>query len=968
MKHATTVMLLAAVVALVSACQMPVDEAEASGLIAAVDKPAADGLLATSTTSIKLLETVAAAPGKTIIPYKKYQLANGLTVILHQDDSDPLVHVDITYHVGSAREEVGKSGFAHFFEHMMFQGSENVADEQHFKLITEAGGTMNGSTSSDRTNYYQTVPANQLEKVLWLESDRMGYLLDAVTQEKFEVQRETVKNERGQRVDNRPYGRLNERIAAALYPAGHPYSWPTIGFLEDLNRVNVNDLKAFFLRWYGPNNATLTIGGDIDEAQTLALVNKYFAAIPRGPQVTRADKPLTTLEADRYISLQDNVNLPLLYITFPTVYVRHQDEAPLDVLSNILGGGKTSLLYKNLVKSQFAVQAGASHPCAELACSFSLFALPHPASGKSMKDIENVIRDSLIEFETRGVEDDDLLKIKAQMEVGFIFGLQSVSGKVSQLASNQILTGNPNYIEQDLARYNDVTKEDVLRVYERYIKNSHAVVMSVVPNGKIAMAAAPDNYQPAPRAVEQGQSTSSAGSLQLRIAPTTFDRSVIPAAAANKPVSVPAMWRADMANGIEVLGTQSLETPTTSLLLKIPAGHYFDGQTLPGTAAMVAAMLMEATTERSSEAMTKALEKLGSRITIAAGNRYLTVNINTLSKNITPTLALLKEKLLQPAFNDADFLRVKSNAIEGIRNARKDAGYLAATAYRQLLHADNIAATASGGTEQSLALMSLTDAKTFYQGHFKPAGGQLIAVSNLSENVLRKELALLDSWQGQGPQLELELAASNSKAGTVYLVDKADAAQSAIRIGKRSLKQDISGEYYRAYLMNFALGGAFNSRININLREDKGYTYGARSGFSGGKLSGSFTASAEVRADVTDKSIVEFVKEISNYADKGISAEELQFMRRAINQKDALQYETPAAKLRFLAQILEHDLTPAFVKERQTIVDTISMDEINALAKKHLNIEDMFILVVGDAKILKPQLEALGYPVEIYRI
>jgi len=961
-------MLLAAVIALVSACQLQVEEAFATSPAESIDKPLSDGVVADSTEGVELLEAVTTAPGKTIIPYKKYQLANGLTVILHQDDSDPLVHVDITYHVGSAREEVGKSGFAHFFEHMMFQGSEHVADEQHFKLITEAGGTMNGSTSADRTNYYQTVPANQLEKVLWLESDRMGYLLEAVTQEKFEVQRETVKNERGQRVDNRPYGRLNERIAAALYPAGHPYSWPTIGFLEDLNRVNVNDLKAFFLRWYGPNNATLTIGGDIDETQTLALVSKYFAAIPRGPAVTRAEKPLTTLDSDRYISLQDNVNLPLLYITFPTVHARHPDEAPLDVLSNILGGGKTSLLYKNLVKSQVAVQAGASHPCSELACSFSLFALPHPASGKSMKDVENVIRDSLIEFESRGVEDDDLLKIKAQMEVGFIFGLQSVSGKVSQLASNQILTGNPNYIEQDLARYNNVSKDDVMRVYERYIKNSHAVVMSVVPNGKIGMAAAADNYQPAPRVVEQGQSTSSADTLQLRTAADTFDRTVIPTAAANKPVSVPAMWRGDLSNGIEVLGSQSLETATTSLLLKIPAGHYFDSPKLPGTAAMVAAMMMEATSERSSEEMAKAMEKLGSTITIGAGNRYITVNINTLTKNITPTLQLLKEKLLQPAFDDRDFVRVKSNVIEGIRNARKDAGYLASTAYRQLLHADNIAASPSGGTEQSLALLSLADVKEFYRRHFKPAGGQLIAVSDLGEKALRKKLAVLDSWKGQGPPLVLELAMPTSKPGTVYLVDKAGAAQSAIRIGKRSLKQDVTGEYYRAYLMNFALGGAFNSRININLREDKGYTYGARSGFNGSKLSGSFTASAEVRAGVTDKSIIEFIKELNNYAESGISAEELQFMRRAINQKDALQYETPAAKLRFLAQILEHDLTPAFVKERQEIVDSISMGEINALAKKHLNTKDMFILVVGDAKVLKPQLEALGYPVEIYEI
>lgn len=659
MKEYIVVLLVAVLVAGLSACgqetKKTADETSEISMEKGKGGPVVYGF--------SFVEEVKTIPGKTIIPYKKYIMDNGLTVILHQDSSDPLAHIDITYHVGSAREKIGKSGFAHFFEHMMFQGSEHVEDEQHFKLITEAGGTMNGSTSSDRTNYFQTVPANQLEKVLWLESDRMGFLLGAVTQEKFEVQRETVKNERGQRIDNRPYGRMNERISAALYPQDHPYSWPVIGYMADLNRVNVNDLKAFFLHWYGPNNATLTIGGDIEVEQTLALVSKYFGSIPRGPEVSMPEKPVVTLDSDRYISLQDNVNLPLLYITFPTVYVRHADEAPLDVLSNILGGGKTSLLYKNLVKSQVAVQAGASHPCSELACSFSLFALPHPASGKSMADVEKVIRETLVEFETRGVEDDDLIKIKAQIEVGFIFGLQSVRGKVSQLASNQTFTGNPNYIEEDLARYDGVTKEDVLRVYEQYIKNGKAVIMSVVPNGKPEMIALKDNYKPAVRAIWEEDSATTADGLQVRIASDDFDRSVIPIAKANKPVSVPEMWQIELKNGIEVLGSQSLETPTTSLMLKIPAGHYYEDKTKPGTAAIVASMMNESTAERSSEAMTKELEKLGSSIGISSGNNYLTVNVNSLSKNLDATLLLLKEKLLQPAFDQNDFDRVKSNVV-----------------------------------------------------------------------------------------------------------------------------------------------------------------------------------------------------------------------------------------------------------------------------------------------------------------
>ncbi|GLX78618.1 peptidase M16 [Thalassotalea insulae] len=916
---------------------------------------------------VNFVEQVVAKPEKIVIPYKKYVLDNGLTVILHQDNSDPLVHLDVTYHVGSAREQVGKSGFAHFFEHMMFQGSENVGDEQHFKIVTEAGGQLNGTTNSDRTNYYETVPANQLEKVLWLEADRMGFLLDAVTQEKFEVQRETVKNERGQNYDNRPYGLLRERVAEALYPAGHPYSWQTIGYLEDLDRVNVNDLKAFFLRWYGPNNATITIGGDIDEAQTLALVKKYFASIPRGPEVAMPEKLPVTLDSDRYISMEDNVHLPLLYISFPTVHGRHQDEAALDVLSSILGGSKTSLLYKNLVKNQLAVQASVNHPCAELACSFNLLALPHPASGKSLADLEHIIRQTLVEFEQRGVEDDDLVKVKAQMEANMIFGLQSVSGKVSTLAAYQTFTGDANYIAQDVARYNQVTKADVMRVFNQYIKGQHSVIMSVVPKGQLALVAAKDNFTPPARQIAP-TSEIAKEDVEVRKAKDNFDRSVMPKVPVNKAVDVPKMWQHTMANGIKVLGSQSTETPTTSMLIKIPAGHYYEMPEKAGLVSLLADMLNESTTKRSAEDMSQALQKLGSSVSISAGTQYLNVNINSLTKNLMPTLALVYEKLLSPAFINSEFARNKSNAIQGVINSKKDASYLASAAYRRLLHQDNIAALPVGGTEISLANISLEDVKAFYQQQVKPFNSQLIVVSDLPEQQMMTAIELFKSWQGKGRELQLTLPLPDTKAGVIYLVNKDQAAQSAIRIGKRSMKQDIVGEFYKSNLMNFILGGAFNSHINLNLREDKGYTYGAGSSFRGNKFSGQFFAGAEVRADVTDKSLVELLKEISNYAQHGISDSELEFMRSAINQNDALKYETPRAKLSFLAQILEHDLTPDFVKTRSKIVASISKQEINALAKKHLNIDEMFIVVVGDAKTLTPQLKALGYSVINYEI
>jgi len=943
----------------------------ASGLAAcnsstqAIDKNTAAEV---SIPGVTLIESVQANPNDINIPYKKYKLDNGLTVIVHEDHSDPLVHVDVTYHVGSAREELGKSGFAHFFEHMMFQGSENVADEEHFKIISEAGGTLNGTTNSDRTNYFETVPVNQLEKMLWLESDRMGFLLDAVTQEKFEVQRETVKNERGQRVDNRPYGRLGERMAQAMYPDGHPYSWPVIGFMDDLNRVNVNDLKAFFLKWYGPNNATLTIGGDINANEILPLVTKYFAPIPKGPEIPKVEKKAVTLNADRYISMEDKVHLPLLAMSFPTTYARSEDEAPLDILAEILGGGNNSLLYKNLVKTQLAVQASANHPCQELSCSISIYALPNPTSGKTLADMEKIVRDSFTEFEKRGVTQDDLDKVKAKIESGAIFGLQSVSGKVSQLAASETFTGNPNSTKAEIARYNSVTKADVMRVFNQYIKGKSSVIMSVVPEGQTQLIAAPDNFTPKKHDFG-GPSTTSADDLVARRAVDTFDRSVQPVAGANPAVDVPALWQTKTDNGIKILGTQSSETPTTAVFIKIPGGFYNEQTSKVGLSSMTASLMSESTQNYTTEEMSNALEKLGSQVSIYADKTHTNVYVSTLTKNLDATLKLVEEKLFRPAFNADDFERNKKQIIQNIQHSMKDAGYLASNTYSKLLYGDNIAALPSSGTLNSIEAITLDDVETFYKANFKPQGAQVIIVSDLSEAAVEPKVkSALANWQGKGQSFDVDFTEPNVQTNVIYLVDKPGAPQSQIRIGKRDMVEDITGEFFKANLMNFALGGTFNSRINLNLREDKGYTYGARSRFWGDKTSGGFTASAAVRADSTAASITEFTNELNNYAQNGVTDEELMFMRKAINQKDALKYETPNAKLGFLAQILEFDLEPNFVKERNKIVSTISKEEINALAKKHLNAKDMIYLVVGDAKTLRPELEKLGMKVVDYSL
>ncbi|MEZ9367883.1 M16 family metallopeptidase [Shewanella sp. 10N.286.51.B2] len=909
---------------------------------------------------VTLVETVAQSDSVGI-PYKKYQLENGLTVILHQDTSDPLVHVDVTYHVGSAREVAGRSGFAHLFEHMMFQGSQNVGDEQHFKVVTEAGGTLNGTTNTDRTNYFETVPSNQLEKMLWLESDRMGFLLPALTSEKFEVQRETVKNERAQRIDNQPYGRLNERFNQAMYPAGHPYSWPVIGWPEDLERASVDDVRNFFKRWYGPNNATLTIGGDFDEMQTLAMVNKYFGELKRGPEVSADPKTPVVLDKTRYISMEDKVHLPLIYMGFPTVYARHKDEAALDLLANILGGGKTSLLYKNLVKDGYAVQASVGHPCQELACSLTLYALANPASGATLATLEQKINDSIKEFEQRGVTDDDLQKVKVQFEADTIFGMQSVKGKVSTLAYNQTFFDNPDMVASDLARYASVTKDDVMRVFNTYIKDKPMVVMSVVPEGAKQLIAAEDNFTPtmmpvAPEAVS--------GVDNVRQITSNFDRTIMPKVGDAPVLKVPELWNASLTNGIEVMGTESHETPTVELLIYLEGGHRVAPQGKAGVASLTASMLNESSAKRSTEELAGALEMLGSSVSFGASGSQSYIQLSSLTENLAPTLAILQEKLFTPGFVEADFQRLKQQQLQGLQHQESDPNFLARQGFSSLLYGENspLSVNASG-TLESVAGLTLEDVKQFYQQQYRAGNAKMVLVSDLSKQQVQPLLSPFAAWQGSAsspfvlPQLP-ELA-----GGTIYIIDKPDAAQSVINIGKRALTYDATGDYFKSYLMNYPLGGAFNSRINLNLREDKGYTYGARSGFNGDSLVGRFMASASVRTDVTAESLIEFINEINEYQQQGMSEAELSFLRSSISQGKALDYETPYQKAGFMRMIQRYQLDDNFTEQQANIVQQVSRAELNELAATQLDLSQMVMLIVGDKAAILPKLQALDYPI-----
>lgn len=908
----------------------------------------------------KLIEKVTRKGNETIIPYEKYVLPNGLTVIIHEDHSDPIVYVDVTYHVGSAREQEGRSGFAHFFEHMMFQGSEHVGDEQHFKIVTEAGGNLNGTTNRDRTNYFEVLPSNKLETAFWLESDRMGYFLDSVTERKFEVQRETVKNERGQNYDNKPYGLVFEKTGEALYPPTHPYSWQTIGYIADLNKMNLSDLKRFFLRWYGPNNATLTVAGDVNPAQVIKLAEKYFGPIPKGPEVNPQKVAEVILNSDRYISYEDNIRAPQINFTFPTVPARHPDEAALDALTEILAGNKNSIFYQNFVKSGKAQFAQIFHPTDELAGSIVISVRTFP--NKSLAQMDSLIRASLIEFEKRGVTDDDLTKYKAGAEVQLMNSLSSVQGKGTRLAAYQTYTGNPNYITKEIDAVNKLTKEDIIRVYNTYLKNKYAVVLSVYPKGKQELIAKPDNYKAPVRNTDIAEADEYKN-LVYKKAPEGFDRTKQPITPAAPAVQVPEFWTENMANGLRIIGTKNTEVPTITLQLFIEAGHRYTHPSQAGIAGLTAAMLNEGTSKHTAEEIAEILEKMGSSISFYDNGQDIVMNVFSLTKNIDATLSIAEEMLYSPRFDEADFNRVKKQRLESIENQSTQATTIATNTFSQLIYGKkHIMGISTLGTTKTVGNLKLDDIKKHYEKNFSPSISSLVIVGDVSKEDILKKLSFLSSWKNILVEHYNEPNTPTIEQTKIYFVNKEKAPQSEIRIGYLAFPYDATGEFFKAQITNYPLGGAFNGRINLSLREKHGWTYGSRTGFNGTQFKGPFMGYAGVRANATDSSLTELIAEIKNYTQNGITDEELMFTKNALSQSEALKYETASQKAGFIKRIMDYKLPKNYTQKQAEILEKITKEEVNLLAKKIFPLNKMVIVVVGDKSNLE-KLTKLGYEV-----
>jgi len=640
------------------------------------------------------------------IPFEKYTLANGLTVVLNEDKSDPIAALALYYHVGSSREVPGKTGFAHLFEHMMFQKSENVGEDQLFKNIQGAGGTLNGSTNQDRTNYFEVIPKNALEMAIWLESDRMGYLTNTVTKSALVNQQNVVQNEKRESVDNAAYGFNQGLIAKNLYPKGHPYSWTVIGEMEDLTSASVEDVRAFHKKYYSPNNATLVISGDINKEEVKALVEKYFGEIPSGEKIgKRGPMPVTLASTVRLYHDDNFAKATQLTMVFPTVEKFSKESYALNFLGDLLANTKKSPLYVVLVKDKkLTSRVMTRNGSQELAGSFMISVGANP--GVNLTDVEKAIFEGFAKFEKDGFAEEDLTRIKAGYETRFYNSFASDQGKAFQFADYTMNTGDPEYYKKDLASIQAVTIDDIKNVYKKYIKGKNFVETSFVPKGQANLIAEGSvNAGIVEEDVTKAAEVKADAIAEEPVVktPAKIDRSVKPPLGPDPSVTVPSVWTSSLGNGIKIWGIKQSELPLVQYSIVVDGGHMAEELDKAGIANLVASMMNEGTKNKTPEQLEDAIGLLGASIRVTSDDEDITINVSTLTKNFEKTIALVEEMLLEPRWDEEQFALAKRRIINTLKRNQASPDYLASTTLNKLIFGDNnILAIEASGTETSV--------------------------------------------------------------------------------------------------------------------------------------------------------------------------------------------------------------------------------------------------------------------------
>ena len=656
----------------------------------------------------------------TSIAYEKVTLSNGLDVILHEDHSIPIAAVNVWYHVGSKNEALGRTGFAHLFEHCMFEGSGHH-NSSHFEPLQKVGANLNGSTNPDRTNYWEDVPSNYLELALWLESDRMGFLLDALDQQRFEIQRDVVKNERRQSYENRPYGMAQWNIQEAVFPLPHPYHWMTIGSQEDLDAASLDDIKDFFRRFYCPSNASLAIAGDIDRSATLDMVNRYFGSLPPGPAVRRIGRFDSGLAGRVELELRDRVSLPRLYIVWPSLPDNDPDEGAMELLRAVLADGQSSRLYRSLVyEKQVAQSVGVRNYSAEIAGQFIVEVTA--AAGCSLGEVEAAVDAEIARVWQEPPTEEELQRARNRMESAHFRQLARIGGfggKADVLNHYNVFYGDPNMINTDLDKYLAVKREDVLRVGSQVL-GDRQVRMRVLPETTLQAAAT-----------------------------NGLDRTVTPPAAPEPSFTPPVPAHGQLSNGLRVTVIERRGVPIVSFGLMVQAGAIVDPPELPGLSNLTAQLLPEGTTTRTSLDIANEFEFIGSRLSSESNREFSLLSTETLSKHWVTALELMADVVLNPTFPEHEVERIRREHLTNIRRGKDDANVIAERVMPGLVFGrESRHGHPGGGTEESVANITRADLEAHFRTHYCPSAANLVVAGDVSlEEVIEQGERVLGSWE-----------------------------------------------------------------------------------------------------------------------------------------------------------------------------------------------------------------------------
>ncbi|WP_010227222.1 M16 family metallopeptidase [Gillisia marina] len=896
------------------------------------------------------------------VEYEKFTLSNGLEVILHEDHSDPIVAVATMMHVGSNREKPGKTGFAHFFEHMSFNDSENVPVGANRKMIPEWGGSRNGGTWSDGTVYYEVVPKDAFEKILWIDSDRFGYMINTVTESALEREKQVVKNEKRQRVDNAPYGYTDEIIRKNLYPEEHPYNWTVIGQLPDLQAATIDDVKEFYNKYYGASNASLVIAGDIDIEETKKLIEKWFGEIPSGPEVGKLEPMPVSLSKSKLFYFEDSfAKLPELRMVFPTVEDYNKDRYALQILGQLLSGSKKSPLYKTVVEeAKLAPNVGTYQSSSELAGEFIIRVRAN--ANTDLDSVKLAIDKGFEKFEKEGFGDNELKRIKAELETGLYQGVSTVLNKAFQLVQDNEFNGDPGYITQTAKLTNAVTREDVMRVYNKYIKDKNYLSTSVVPKGQLELALEGTTkaevwieevkQDVASEEVEQGKEAVYEKTL------SKYDRSE-PEFGDLPLFETPEVWTTSLANGMEIYGIENQEVPLVQFDITIPGGQKLDPKGKAGVANLLSDLMMEGTATKTPAELEEAIGLLGANIRISSSNEDFHISGTSLTKNFEGTIKLVEEILLQPRWDVAEYIRLKSALETNLKGREADPSSIASLAFYKLLYGpEHYFGIPGSGTLETIANISLEDLKEYYK-KLSPENASFHIAGAISEAQVHSALnSLAQSWTTKAVNLPEAKITSEGEAGTLYFINFHEAKQSVILIGKLALAATDKNANKLAFA-NEILGGGSSGRLFQTLRIGKGYTYGAYSGISENLEVSPFYITSSVRANATLASLKIIEEMVENYSDE-FGKEEMELTKNKLLKENTRAFESLGAKLGILRDISKYNKPSSFIKDKQEELLAMSLEDFKDVIEDYLEEEDMIYVVVGDKATQLAEVKKLG--------